>query len=403
MLRLNPCELSCWLINKELNKVELGCFELDKIKSTFIRKRGNNYNVIVEYYDVDNKIKQKSVGKYTNKRDADKHLIDLKSSINNNNYIVAKDITLVERCQNYIHDKSKDFSPTTIESNERTLSTNIKPFFENMKLQDVTPTMLQSYANNIYATYSKDSAKRRVSFLKAVLNEAYRLKEINSNPCNHIKTPKSLVGQVHIPDVYSQEEVREVIKKIEGSIIELPILLMLTMGLRAGEVSGLCWEDIDFVNNTISINRIIISVKNKGLVFKKPKTEGSIRTISAPLELMLKLKKIKAKHNEFKLQGLLCEGFEDVVCLNTICRPYSHRNLIQTWYTFCKNNNIKKLRLHDLRHTHATMLVLGGIDFKTISNRLGHTDIKITMNRYSHVLKEMDVKASENISNIMFN
>ena len=61
---------------------------MDKIKSTFIRKRGNNYNVIVEYYDIDNKIRQKSVGKYTNKKDADKHLIDLKSSINNNNYIL---------------------------------------------------------------------------------------------------------------------------------------------------------------------------------------------------------------------------------------------------------------------------------------------------------------------------
>ena len=75
------------------------------------------------------------------------------------------------------------------------------------------------------------------------------------------------------------------------------------------------------------------------------------------------------------------------------------------WENFkdlCVNHNLRRIRLHDLRHTHATMLVLSGTDFKTISNRLGHGDIKITLNRYSHVLEEMDKKASNNISKILF-
>ena len=67
------------------------------IKSTFVRKRNKNYNVIIEYYDEKGKLKQKSIGKYTNKKDADKHLIDLKSSINNNKFIISKDITVVDR------------------------------------------------------------------------------------------------------------------------------------------------------------------------------------------------------------------------------------------------------------------------------------------------------------------
>ena len=64
---------------------------------------------------------------------------------------------------------------------------------------------------------------------------------------------------------------------------------------------------------------------------------------------------------------------------------------------------VKRIRIHDLRHTNATLLLLSGTDMKTVSGRLGHTDIKITMNKYSHVLEEMDRKASENLSNILFN
>ena len=376
---------------------------MDKIKSTFIRKRGNNYNVIIEYRDENEKIKQKSVGKYTNKKDAEKHLIDLKSSINNNSYIISKDITLVERCTLYAHDESKDFSPTTSDTHERTISKNIEPFFKDIKLAEVTPSILQGYANYVYSKYSQDSARRRLSFVKAVLNEAYRLREIQENPCNFIKTPKSLVGQVRISDVYNKSEVKEIIEKIEGHYLEIPILLMLSLGLRSSEACGLKWQDVDFENNTISVNQILVRAKRKGLIFKSPKTSGSIRTISVPKELMTKLKKIKIKHNEIKLQGLISEKYEDVVCLNKVLNAFSHEALIHAWYRFCDKNNIRKLCLHDLRHTHATLLLLSNTNMKVVSQRLGHTDIRITMNRYSHVLEEMDTQASENISNIIFN
>lgn len=79
-----------------------------------MRKRGNNYNVIIEYRDENEKIKQKSVAKYTNKKDAEKHLIDLKSSINNNSYIISKDITFVDRYKKYIEDENKHLSPGTL-------------------------------------------------------------------------------------------------------------------------------------------------------------------------------------------------------------------------------------------------------------------------------------------------
>ena len=80
---------------------------------------------------------------------------------------------------------------------------------------------------------------------------------------------------------------------------------MLTMGLRFGEAAGLRWEDIDFKNNTISINQILVYTEKTKIIFKEPKTESSIRTISAPKELMIKIKKWKVKHNEYRLNDIL--------------------------------------------------------------------------------------------------
>ena len=372
------------------------------IKSTFIRKRGNNYNVYIEYIDKEGKIKQRSEAKYTNKKDAEKHLIEIKSSINNNKFVVSNDITFAERYKQYIFDENKKLSPATLKVRESFLKNNIEPFFKDIKLRDLTPSILQRYTNDLYKNYTKGSAQHRLAAVKAVLAEAYRLREINENPCNFIKAPKSDVSpRTRIPqEPYSKEEVKLLIEGLKGHRIEIPILLMLTVGLRYSEMAGLRWQDIDFNKNTITVNQVMFYEKGK-ILFKAPKTEGSVRTISVPVELMSKLKKWKIKHNEYKLEGIL--EYDDIVCLSSKLTPLIEYTLLHAFKKLIQNIGLRKIRLHDLRHTHATMLVLAGVDFKTISNRLGHTDIKITLNRYSHVLEEMDRKASENISNIMFN
>ncbi|KGJ49728.1 integrase [Clostridium sp. NCR] len=372
-----------------------------KIKSAFIRKRNKNYNVYIEYIDETGKTKQKSQGKYITKKDAEKHLIELKNSLNNNKFVVSKDITLVDRCREYMADELKGFSNNTLTVRDSMIKTTISPFFKDIKLKDITPAILQEYANTVYKNHTQASARHRLSFVKAVLNEAYRLKEINDNPTHFIKTPgKSLKSNRKVAQVYDRDEVKLIINSIEGEQIELPILLMLTLGLRAGEAVALRWRDVDFENNIIHVRQNLVYTPGESISFKSPKTEGSERSLSAPAELMDKLKDANVKYDKYNMAGIL--EYEDLICLNSVLKPQVPRVLISNWYRFLDKNNIRRIRLHDLRHTHATMLLLAGTDMKTVSNRLGHTDIKITMNRYSHVLEEMDKKASENISDLMF-
>ena len=373
--------------------------KLDNIKSTFIRKRNNNYNVIVEYYDEAGKIKQKSIAKYGFKKKAERHLIELKAEIQNQKYMFSNDITVTDRCYRYINENKRDWSPYTVKNRLSWVKLNVAPFFKDTKMENLTIHQIQRYLNYLYENFTVESAKTRFGFFRSVVKECYRMKEIKENLCDFVKSPKKEASS--IADVYTREEILQLFKLLEDKHFELPILLIVLLGLRKGEAYGLTWDDIDFDNNTVKIEQISIYLDGS-LIFKSPKTTDSKRLLSAPIELMDKLKKEKLKQNELKLQGVL-ENKYNLVCLNKELKPYKNDDLNRYYRKFCKENNFRQLRIHDLRHTNATLLLLSGTDMKTVSGRLGHTDIKITMNKYSHVLEEMDRKASENLSNILFN
>lgn len=373
--------------------------KLDNIKSTFIRKRNNNYNVIVEYYGEAGKIKQKSIAKYGLKKKAERHLIELKAEIQNQKYMFSNDITVTDRCYRYINENKRDWSPYTVKNRLSWVKLNVAPFFKDTKMENLTIHQIQRYLNYLYENFTVESAKTRFGFFRSVVKECYRMKEIKENLCDFVKSPKKEASS--IADVYTREEILQLFKLLEDKHFELPILLIVLLGLRKGEAYGLTWDDIDFDNNTVKIEQISIYLDGS-LIFKSPKTTDSKRLLSAPIELMDKLKKEKLKQNELKLQGVL-ENKYNLVCLNKELKPYKNDDLNRYYRKFCKENNFRQLRIHDLRHTNATLLLLSGTDMKTVSGRLGHTDIKITMNKYSHVLEEMDRKASENLSNILFN
>lgn len=373
--------------------------KLDNIKSTFIRKRNNNYNVIVEYYDEAGKIKQKSIAKYGLKKKAERHLIELKAEIQNEKYMFSNDITVTDRCYRYINENKRDWSPYTVKNRLSWVKLNVAPFFKDTKMENLTIHQIQRYLNYLYENFTVESAKTRFGFFRSVVKECYRMKEIKENLCDFVKSPKKEASS--IADVYTREEILQLFKLLEDKHFELPILLIVLLGLRKGEAYGLTWDDIDFDNNTVKIEQISIYLDGS-LIFKSPKTTDSKRLLSAPIELMGKLKKEKLKQNELKLQGVL-ENKYNLVCLNKELKPYKNDDLNRYYRKFCKENNFRQLRIHDLRHTNATLLLLSGTDMKTVSGRLGHTDIKITMNKYSHVLEEMDRKAIENLSNILFN
>ncbi|PPV28363.1 integrase, partial [Clostridioides difficile] len=329
---------------------------------------------------------------------AEKHLIEIKSTINNNKFVTPNKTTLVERCYKYIMTNEKNWSPYTVINRKSWVKNYIEPFFKDTILIDVNPSLLQIFIDKNFDGSAPSTAKVRYNFLSSVLKEAYRLKEISENPCDFVKLPAQNV--TYEIEIYNREETLLLIEKLKDSLIEIPILLMLLLGLRIGEVAGLRWSDVNLDNSIININQILIYANSK-ITFKEPKTAKSKRALSVPKELVEKLKIEKLKQNKMKLQGTLINE-NNLVCLNTNFNAWIPTALSKTFHNFIKRNNLRNIRVHDLRHTNASLLLLGGTNMKVVSERLGHTDIKITMNRYSHVLEEMDKEASDNLSKLLF-
>ncbi|CZR95382.1 MULTISPECIES: site-specific integrase [Clostridioides] len=369
------------------------------IKSAFIRKRNEKFHVYVEYVEEETgKKKQKSYGSYEKKKDAEKHLIEIKSTINNNKFVAPRDITLVERCYKYIDEKKDNFSPYTLRNRQSIIRNQIKPFFEDTKLIDITPNLLQTYVNKIYKKYSLNSAKNSIGFLNALLHEAYRLREIQEDISKFVITPSK--KNTSVTNFYTKEEAQLLLEKCLGTNLAIPIYLMLTLGLRFGEAVAVRWCDVELDEGIINIKQTMIYVRGE-VTFKSPKTEKSKRRLTAPIELINLLKEEKIRQNKLKLQGILKNEL-DLICLNKNFRLWKQQTFFKPFKKLLENNNLRYIKLHELRHTNATLMLLSGTNIKTISERLGHTDIKITMNRYSHVLEEMDREASENLSKILF-
>jgi integrase len=172
------------------------------------------------------------------------------------------------------------------------------------------------------------------------------------------------------------------------------------LGLRRGEVLGLKWDDVDFEKNNISIKRSLLPDKT-GYIISNVKTAKSKRTIAVPINIINCLKREKLRQAENKL--FLGEGYNDLdmLCSNDDGTPITPHAFNHRFSNLLKENNLPHVRIHDLRHTNASLMLKQGISMKVASDRLGHTTIGITMDLYTHVDEELQQDAADRLNNIL--
>ncbi|MEY2194769.1 site-specific integrase [Neobacillus sp. BF23-41] len=165
-----------------------------------------------------------------------------------------------------------------------------------------------------------------------------------------------------------------------------PIFLTaINTGMRRGGVLGLRWQDIDFDNNIIYVRQSLQEVKKVGLTFKEPKS-GKSRSISITPSLAKELKKIYKQQLTDK--HLFGQGYQDLdlVFAQKNGKPIQPTEMARNYRKMVETSGLPYIRFHDLRHTHATLMLKQGIHPKVVSERLGHSTIGNTMDTYTHVL-----------------
>ena len=364
----------------------------------FLRKRSKNYIVYLEYFDKEtNKRKQKNMGSYPLKRDANKRLNEVKEEIYKEELLLPNEMILQDFLLDFLEKYKMNLSITTYNCYMRICKKYIIPLLGDIKLCDIKPIHIQNYVDDLLDLLTPQTIKVHLNILNLALKRAYRLKLIKENAVQFVEVTKN---KKYKNEIYNAEDMKKLLEKSRETSLELPIILASGLGLRISEILGLTWNNIDFNDFTITIDKI--TVRDKGqVILKEPKTESSIRTISAPKEIILILKQLKKDRLAAKLRGE--KSHRELIFYDKNLNPIAQDVLSKKFRYFLQENNLKHIRFHDLRHSHVTMLIDAKVPIKVISERVGHSNVNTTLNIYSHALREMDQEASDKISDTLFN
>lgn len=340
------------------------------------------------------------------KKQAEAVLRQMISEVESQTYVRPSKITVAEWMDEWMSTYIiNSRSVTTIDGYKNQIANYLVPALGDVYLQDLTPAMVQRWVNQLRERSpltGKPLAPKTVRNiwlnLSTAMDRALIEDLIKKNPCQHTQLPQK---EKYEADVYDQEEIEKLLEAANGTDMELPMLLEVCLGLRRGELLALKWDKIDFEHARVTICENLVEV-NKVLYTKTPKTRSGIRTLEIPPSLLEKLREARLRYLEQKIR--LGGDFHDdgyVVCQEN-GKPYKPDSMGCKFRRFLKDNGLRPIRFHDLRHTNATLMLTNGISPKVAQQRLGHADFSTTMNIYSHVLESVDREAANAIDQAIF-
>ncbi len=244
------------------------------------------------------------------------------------------------------------------------------------------------------------------SALHNALKQAVKWGMIARNPSDLVELPKVPHKERR---VMSPEEAIKFLEAARGMTHGLVFEFALLSGMRPEEYLALQWKDLDFERGTVQVRRALVRHKKKWS-FEEPKTKKSRRTITLPAQLLKQLAAHKRKQNECRLKIGGEWQSHDLMFCTEFGTPHSIPNLTYRYYRpilkkaglLSENSNETRIRLYDLRHTCATLLLIADENPKVVSERLGHSTIVLTLDTYSHVLPTMQEKASAKLERLLY-
>lgn len=275
---------------------------------------------------------------------------------------------------------------------------HIVPMLGKIKLKDLRPDQIQALYN---AKMDSGTSARTVILIHAVLHralkQALKMGIIGRNPADAVTRPRFRRKEMR---TLSDAQVRSFLSFAEGNRFKVLYWLAVTTGLRQGELLGLKWSDMDWVNRRLRIVRQLQRLSG-GLVFSEPKSAAGRRVIVLGVGTLEKLR----NQQDLQFEELRSAGESwvenDLIFPSTSGTPMDPSNLYHGFKALLKTAGLPDIRFHDLRHTAATLMLQQGVHPKVVQERLGHSDITLTLNTYSHVLPAMQEEAAEKLDELL--
>lgn len=300
--------------------------------------------------------------------------------------IESKNIKIKEFIPEYLGAHKKKVSPNTYVRYTQSAKYLIDGI-GNLKLKSLTSKNIEDFVDKLYDDgMSESNLKKVLVQLNLMIKYATRW-ELLYKPVMVPEAPKFNEKEV---EVWGKEETLEFLKRVEKESIYLPCYIAYETGLRAGEVSGLTWNDIDFEEGTINVNKAYkLNKLTNTYELSSLKTKASKRTIEMlPGTIkLLRLEKSKAELN----RRIFGEDYNvnNSVCCNAEGNTIKPDFIAKRFRVLADRYGYGEVTFHRLRHTHASILLASDINIKVIQKRLGHSRISTTLDTYSHLIQDM--------------
>lgn len=332
------------------------------------------------YEDWQGEKKQKKKRGFKTKKEALEWENTFKMSVNSD-----MNMTLETFVETYFRDKEWELKERSKVNKRYMINVHIIPYLGSRKMSEITPTDIIQWQNTIRAKgYSQTYLRMIQNQLTALFTHASNIYNLSNNPCKKVK--KMGKSDADKMNFWTKEEYD---KFLATFLVEdryrLIFAILFWTGMRVGEILAICKNDIDIVNSQINISKTFYRLKGEEIL-TKPKTEQSVRSITIPNFLMDEIK---------EYLGRLYEYPDDKRIFSISAEAVQHK-----FKRHIEKAGIKQIRVHDLRHSHVAFLIHQGVQPLVIKERLGHKDIKMTMNTYGHLYPNQQKDLADMLDNL---
>ncbi len=282
---------------------------------------------------------------------------------------------------------------------EELVRLHIIPIVGHHQLQKLTAQHIQAfYTKKLNEGLSPTTVNGIHAVIHKALDDAVRLGAIARNACDAVSPPRRAHYEIQ---PLSTEQSQQLLTAAKGHPLEALFALALTTGMRRGEILALKWQDINFSQNMLQVRRIFTRRPGNRYIEAEPKTEKSRRSIMlAPLVVEL-LKQQRVRQLEAKLQAGEAWQERGLVFCTSVGTPLNPSKVVERFKTLLKKAGLPEIRFHDLRHSAASILLSMGVHPKVVQELLGHNQIIMTMDIYSHVLPTMQKDAVNKLNDAL--
>ena len=288
--------------------------------------------------------------------------------------------------------------PLTFAGYKVNVEKHLIPTIGKLRLDQLTPQHVQGMINaRLAAGFSAKTVGYVHQVLRTALTLAVRWEMVSRNVARLVDKPR--VERKPINPL-TPEEARKFLGAVRGHRHEALFSVALALGLRQGEALGLRWDDVDFAARTLRVENQLQRVDKK-LTLVPPKTAKSRRTLVMPSLIVDALSKHQKRQVAEKIWAGSTWTETDLVFANKIGGPTQARRVIEQFHQALDRAGMRRIRFHDLRHSCATLLLVQGVSPRVVMEVLGHSEIALTMNAYSHVVPELQREAAQRMQDIL--